>query len=284
MWFRGESHKPDGDKPSLRPKVFSFDEEQENYLLQNFRRKAGGMVDTPPFERTDLWLFLAQHHNVPTRLLDWSEGALSALFFAINDLDAPEPVVYMLNPKVLKDLACEELLSLREKQEERFAQVMGIKRDDGEYRKKLRNACRSIRRLRESRRDFPLTYKGGDIPCMGYVNIAPAWEERGQTSKRTGITVPIPVPGTYQSARMIAQRSCFTIHGSESKMGLKDILEERMRGDVESCLVEIPVFEDVDERNKQKMLGQLARLGISHATLFPDLDSLGIDLAADAKR
>ncbi|MGI6458642.1 MAG: FRG domain-containing protein [Candidatus Hydrogenedentales bacterium] len=69
VWFRGESHKPDGDKPSLRPKVFSFDEEQENYLLQSFRRKAGGMVDTPPFERTDLWLFLAQHHNVPTRLL-----------------------------------------------------------------------------------------------------------------------------------------------------------------------------------------------------------------------
>ena len=66
-WFRGES----GDKPSLRPKIAEFDHHQENYFLQSFRRKAGGLANVPFRDHIDMWLFLAQHYRVPTRLLDW---------------------------------------------------------------------------------------------------------------------------------------------------------------------------------------------------------------------
>ncbi|MCJ7702361.1 MAG: FRG domain-containing protein [Anaerolineales bacterium] len=80
-WFRGESN---GQRP-LCPKIAEYDEKQENYFLQSFRRKAEGLANVPPRQgHTDLWLFLAQHYGVPTRLLDWTEGLLLALYFAIN--------------------------------------------------------------------------------------------------------------------------------------------------------------------------------------------------------
>jgi hypothetical protein len=46
------------------------------------------------------WYFLMQHHNAPTRLLDWSDGALMAVHFAVkNTLDVTGGgYVYVLNP------------------------------------------------------------------------------------------------------------------------------------------------------------------------------------------
>ena len=99
-WFRGES----GNQPALCPKISNYDAQEENYLLQSFRRQAGGLVNVPPRKLTDLWLFLAQHYGVPTRLLDWTEGALHALYFAINKGNSNSRI-YMLNPQKLNELA-----------------------------------------------------------------------------------------------------------------------------------------------------------------------------------
>src|SRR5262245_24885245 len=70
-----------------------------------FRSRASGYHDVvPDVERTDQWLFLARHAGVPTRLLDWTEGALIGLHFALQE-NEKEPVVWMLNPLEMNRLS-----------------------------------------------------------------------------------------------------------------------------------------------------------------------------------
>ncbi len=102
--FRGE---PANATTPLLPRVFrkKYD---ENNLLQTFRRRAHllNLPVIPPLESTDQWLFLARHVGLPTRLLDWSEGALIGLYFALDHAQQDpksegRSVVWMLNPHVL---------------------------------------------------------------------------------------------------------------------------------------------------------------------------------------
>jgi len=234
-WFRGES----GDGRSLCPKIANYKLTEENYLLQSFRRQAGGLANVPPRDHTDMWLFLAQHYGVPTRLLDWTEGALHALYFVINR-EKPNPRLYMLNPRELNNLAGSRIFTP----------------------------------------NYPLSWTGG-----GGLYVALAWQNRTldpdqiMEAKKIGLKLDIPLafPAIYQDTRMIAQRSCFTIHGEQLEP-LQDILEKR-EIDTEKCFFEYRI----DPKSRQVILRELSILGVSAATLFPDLDHLAEDLLNEMK-
>jgi hypothetical protein len=54
------------------------------------------------------WLLLMQHHGLPTRLLDWSKNAFTALYFAIRKHDQKQEIdaaVWVLDPRRLNE-AC----------------------------------------------------------------------------------------------------------------------------------------------------------------------------------
>ena len=82
FWYRGHASVGWG----LSPSVFRTPGRQENerLLLKRFMQEARRHSSDVPSEEWD-WTFLAQHHFVPTRLLDWSESPLVGLYFAALD-------------------------------------------------------------------------------------------------------------------------------------------------------------------------------------------------------
>jgi hypothetical protein len=229
-WFRGE---PDCDTP-LVPRLYRKihkDDYFENRLLQNFRTRAMGYGKTPRRDEPDLLLFLAQHVGLPTRLLDWTESSLVSLYFALSGAKEAKPVVWMLNPFALNQIAI-----------------------GGDPNELVYNI-------------HALTWynpEGGKN--IGSANINAAWQvDQG------GIDMPAAIPPTYIHARMGAQRCQFTVHGNR-KESLCALLSEH------ASAKNILKQYIIDTSKSKEMIDELRILGVSRATLFPDLDSLAADL------
>jgi hypothetical protein len=82
--YRGQSDCSFPLRTSLA-RLGGDDRHIETSMLRAIRRYAPR--DAVPTDSVWNWLGLAQHHHLPTRLLDWSYSPLVALHFATEDLD-----------------------------------------------------------------------------------------------------------------------------------------------------------------------------------------------------
>ncbi|WP_081286880.1 FRG domain-containing protein [Mycobacterium colombiense] len=110
-WFRGHGNST----WRLRPSLARYENgiAKENVLISEFKRDANRLLVQAELDKSNMsswdWMFLMQHYGVPTRLIDWSESPLVALWFALAD-ESPETAdadaaLWVLDPLKLNEIA-----------------------------------------------------------------------------------------------------------------------------------------------------------------------------------
>lgn len=208
VWFRGQSLSKWELVPSLARKAAHL--KAENALIKRFMQNAVPHMTKSVTEEWE-WMFLMQHHRAPTRLLDWSESPLAALYFAVTANPKGEAAVWCLDPVALN---------------------------------------------REAKLSFEHT---AEIPAFGrdkvMSNYLPSAVHEG-----SAVLNPVAIVGPRTTARMAAQLGTFTIN-------------HRVHDPIEGIGECRHVWRWLIPASAKKNISkELAYLGVSALTLFPELD------------
>jgi FRG domain len=244
LWFRGLDNAAHALMPGTYRRKDLYEEEEEDERRYEFRRRAVQFPIPRPSSDWE-WYFLMQHQGLETRLLDWSEGALIGLYFAVRVVhgkrDAKgkrDVAVWVLDPSWLQ----EEVV--------RRGNFLPRSRDSESRR----------------RRDFILKYMPDpdDERTKWILEYLPAGYS---TSTLPMYPAPLRPPQIHR--RIAAQLSAFTIHGRVHK-GLEVLALQVRRPRL--LKIRIP------RRFVASIRADLETCGIVETTVFPELEGLGREL------
>jgi hypothetical protein len=255
LWFRGESRAhPDS---VLRPELYRprngkssplIDDllDIESELYEEFKRCADQFRISTLFEKYWEWdsYFLLQHHGGPTRLLDWSDGALMALHFAIRDpqgdpqdesSSAQDAFVYILDPN-----------KLNERLKQLYTEVG----------------------LQDKWREYVRSKGKTDFEEDGWEDAYLPSDEDDR--KEFAIPhLPLVMDFPHITRRVAAQRSRFVIFGEDYQA-----LENELGRGAEASITKITI----DGRCRRSLRRELRDAGITESVIYPDLDGLGREM------
>ena len=157
LWWRGHRVAAWHLRPSLRRNGFDSRERNLNAI---FRLKAKARTTNCPRESDALgWLFLMQHYGLPTRLLDWSQSPLVALYFASEEPDDTDAMVWGLAPTTLnvaeagltsictpgsRDISRLGMQAFRSHREPSDERIMAVLADEADLRHMVQQAAFTI--------------------------------------------------------------------------------------------------------------------------------------------
>ena len=244
-WFRGQGDANFGLVPSL---IYMSKEDEyfdEFWLNEHFRKRAYLHNDLKiRNDEYDFWLFQSRHHGAPSRLLDWTESALAALFFCVEDKKKKDGIVYMMQPYL-------------------WNEALGF----GSY-----SVPECSLKFDIVRNYIMLAYTQDRCQHINYSDTQ---------LNRYALAIRPP----QMTPRLVAQRGVFTIHGtdlsiedSEKKLGIKADLNDQaaeMSKKIKDCRKnDLLTSIRIDGSAKKSIQRELGLMGITRATLFPDMDGL----------
>jgi hypothetical protein len=258
LWFRGHSRtvaelQPRAFRSSLPHPSTQKGSWDETNVYDHLKLRAPSHESTyhSPFD----WLCFMQHYLVPTRLLDWTESILSALYFAVKDAPGEDGELILLNA-----------MRLNYRSKNRFT----ISSPDDAH-VIIRAEMATTRSLRT-------------LMCKKTVLAALEQDTRGRLRGDwiRQCRRPIAVFPRRLNDRMIFQSSVFTIHGGKVYSDHLEKLylpEDRMPASMSLTEVDKeyesqPILKrySIPKKKKPDILDDLFKLGVHEAMLFPEID------------
>jgi len=237
------SPKPDGkNERHLFCELFDLEHEQRiDFTSYGHLLNEANQAKTA----TD-WYFLMQHHGVPTRLLDWTTNALAALYFAFDAYNhrlqsvrelCPDPAAIRALGRTVAVWAIDAYWLANRLSEQWSGPLLPWSEDAERYIPKLESL---IEKLDQSRALVP--------------------------------DYAMPIEPAAMHPRVAAQEGRFIIFGKTQDLLDEEVrLERKFDGTTEELRVRKIRFQVQDV---ESLLRDLAQLGVSKRTLFPDLDGL----------
>ena len=254
LWFRGHADFNWTLEPSIFRKAPDFNFLNETRLFNTFRLRSPRLPESAP---TFDWLCLMQHHGLPTRILDWTESLLVALFFAAEqeNYQSLDGALFLLNAPKLNEIA---------------AARAGI--PSGKRTIHTPEDFECIGRSEMARTSRLSHYVRAKPLLSGY--FSPSDRGTDYTAMLLSLNTPIAVFPWRRDERMSLQSSVMTLHGGKTFSYGHDelpspITTEELNRDATPFLLKLTIpFE-----KKKNILRELEMLGVNRASLFPELDA-----------
>ena len=100
-WWRGQSDSTWKLIPAISRPEFRKKGAEKNFLGLFLLGAPSRHSPLPSRDDWAGWLSLARHYGLPTRLLDWTEAPLIALYFAVTPSEGGDGALWALNPNEL---------------------------------------------------------------------------------------------------------------------------------------------------------------------------------------
>jgi hypothetical protein len=248
-WFRGVSDRTYPLVPSLMYMCKEGEEFDEFWLNVHFKNRAHLLHDREIRHSLDS-LILLRHYGGPSRIMDWTESALTALYFAVSDKDRMDAdgVVYLLQPFLWNYAVSDtQFYAVPESHDDRMSRYTSL--------------------------PFEQDRKHHAICSEDHLG-------------RFALAIRPPMSNT----RILAQRGNFTIHGKDigfpkAMAGIHvqpDMVDQslELRKKINDCRkTDLLDGIRISAKGKLTIRKELAMMGIAHSTLFPDLEGLAKELS-----